>query len=72
MADRCPEDSAEGGFDLPLTRGQMADVMGLTIETLSRQLTNLKGAGLIALPTGRGITILDHDGLQARAGGGLG
>ncbi len=72
MADRCPEDSAEGGFDLPLTRGQMADVLGLTIETVSRQLTNLKGAGLIALPTGRGITILDHDGLHARAGGGLG
>lgn len=68
MASRCPADDANGSFDLPLTRGQMADVLGLTIETVSRQLTNLKGAGLIALQTGRGIAILDHEGLQARTG----
>jgi CRP/FNR family transcriptional regulator len=46
----------------------MADVLGLTIETVSRQLTNLKGAGLIALLTGRGVTILNRPGLAARAG----
>ncbi|MDF0489312.1 Crp/Fnr family transcriptional regulator [Sphingomonas sp. H39-1-10] len=54
-------------FDLPLTRGQIADVLGLTIETVSRQLTKLKAAGLIALPGARGVTIRDRAALQARA-----
>jgi CRP/FNR family transcriptional regulator len=51
-------------FDLPLTRGQIADVLGLTIETVSRQMTRLKAAGVIALPGGRAITISDEDALQ--------
>jgi len=68
MAERCDMTGDDGSFDLPLTRGQMADVLGLTIETVSRQLTNLKGAGLIALLPGRGVTILDRFGLRARAG----
>jgi CRP/FNR family transcriptional regulator, anaerobic regulatory protein len=68
MVDRCAGDGDQDSCDLPLTRGQMADVLGLTIETVSRQLTNLKGAGLIALLTGRGVTILDRPGLKARAG----
>jgi len=54
-------------FDLPMTRGQMAAVLGITIETVSRQLTALKAAGLIALPTARAITIRDRAGLAARA-----
>lgn len=68
MADRCATGDADDSFDLPLTRGQMADVLGLTIETVSRQLTNLKGAGLIALLPGRGVTIIERAGLEARAG----
>lgn len=68
MADRCQAEGPQESFDLPLTRGQMADVLGLTIETVSRQLTNLKGAGLIAVLAGRGIAILDRAGLEARAG----
>jgi len=67
MVDCCAE-AQKDSCDLPLTRGQMADVLGLTIETVSRQLTNLKGAGLIALLAGRGVTILDRPGLVARAG----
>jgi CRP/FNR family transcriptional regulator, anaerobic regulatory protein len=68
MADRCGGDGEGESFDLPLTRGQMADVLGLTIETVSRQLTNLKGGGLIALSAGRGVIILDRAGLKGRAG----
>ena len=68
MADRCAPEGSRDNFDLPLTRGQIADVLGLTIETVSRQLTHLKGAGLITLPTGRGINIIDRPGLEARAG----
>jgi len=55
-------------FDLPLARGEMADILGVTIETVSRQMTALKRAGIIALPGGRAVTILDRIALQARAG----
>jgi len=44
---------------LPLTRQQMAELLGLTIETVSRKLTALKRDGLIALPTLRSVVILD-------------
>lgn len=75
MADRARGTSdfqaVAGGpvtFDLPLTRGQIADVLGLTIETVSRQLTKLKVAGVLALPGMRGVTIRDAAALRARAG----
>ena len=55
-------------FDLPLTRGQIADVLGLTIETVSRQLTRLKTAGILALPGVRAVTVRDAAALRARAG----
>ncbi|UPG74010.1 Crp/Fnr family transcriptional regulator [Roseomonas gilardii subsp. gilardii] len=65
-----PKD-ARGGravtFDLPLTRAQIADVLGLTIETVSRQMTRLKRAGLIDLPAGRLVTIRDREALEERA-----
>jgi CRP/FNR family transcriptional regulator len=54
-------------FDLPLTRSQIADVLGLTIETVSRQMTRLKRAGLIDLPGGRLVAIRDHEALKDRA-----
>jgi CRP/FNR family transcriptional regulator len=54
-------------FDLPLSRGQVADLLGLTIETVSRQLTKLKIAGIIALPATRAVTILDRRALEAHA-----
>ncbi len=54
-------------FNLPLTRSQIADVLGLTIETVSRQMTRLKSAGVIALPTARSIEILRPDDLTAMA-----
>ncbi|MDH7640432.1 Crp/Fnr family transcriptional regulator [Sphingomonas oryzagri] len=54
-------------FDLPLSRGAIADVLGLTIETVSRQMTRLKAAGIIALPGGRAVTILRRADLQGLA-----
>lgn len=57
-------------FDLPLSRGEMAAVLGLTIETASRQMTKLKTDRVIALPGGRAVTILDATALAARAQGG--
>jgi CRP/FNR family transcriptional regulator len=74
MAERARGTACQAGpegpatFDLPLTRGQMADVLGLTIETVSRQLTKLKTAGILALPGVRAVTIRDGAALRARAG----
>lgn len=53
---------------LPFSRQQIADVLGLTIETVSRQFTRLKNEGIIELPSRRDVTILDYEALVAEAG----
>ncbi len=55
-------------FSLPFSRQQVADVLGLTIETVSRQFTRLKADGLIDLPSRREVVIIDREGLAAEAG----
>ncbi len=55
-------------FTLPFSRQQVADVLGLTIETVSRQLTRLKAEGVVALPSRREVEIIDRDALQRLAG----
>ncbi|MBB5686677.1 Crp/Fnr family transcriptional regulator [Sphingobium boeckii] len=52
----------------PLSRGQMADLAGLTIETVSRQLGKIKSAGLIAMPSRDIFEIRDMETLRAIAG----
>ena len=46
-------------FELPLSRGEMAGLLGLTIETVSRQLTALEKDGIITRKNMRGIELLD-------------
>ncbi|MCB2087000.1 MAG: Crp/Fnr family transcriptional regulator [Sphingomonadaceae bacterium] len=60
-------DEAPVHFELPLARQQIADVLGLTIETVSRQFTKMKKEGLIDLPSRREVTILDRQALEDRA-----
>ncbi len=55
-------------FDLPLTREAMADYLGLTLETVSRQISALKRDGVIALEGKRHVTIPDFDRLLDEAG----
>jgi CRP/FNR family transcriptional regulator len=55
-------------FSLPFSRQQVADVLGLTIETVSRQFTRLKADGVIDLPSRREVQILDREALVAEAG----
>lgn len=50
-------------FDLPLSRQQTADILGLTIETVSRQFGRLRDAGIIALADRRTVEILDREAL---------
>ncbi len=55
-------------FDLPLTREAMADYLGLTLETVSRQMSALKRDGVIALEGKRHVTIPDFTRLMDEAG----
>lgn len=55
-------------FDLPLTREAMADYLGLTLETVSRQMSGLKRDGVIELGGKRSITVPDFDRLLEESG----
>jgi CRP/FNR family transcriptional regulator len=73
MAKRLGEAGEEtdqplGCFDLPFSRQQIGDVLGLTIETVSRQMTKLKRDAVIDLPGRRAVRIVDHAALEAIAG----
>nr|WP_324610606.1 helix-turn-helix domain-containing protein [Xaviernesmea oryzae] len=53
---------------LSMSRTDIADHLGLTIETVSRSFTKLKIQGLIALPEAHLVDIRDRNGLIAVAG----
>ena len=55
-------------FDLPLTREAMADYLGLTLETVSRQISALRRDGLIELEGKRRVTVPDFHALMDEAG----
>jgi CRP/FNR family transcriptional regulator len=55
-------------FDLPLTREEMADYLGLTLETVSRQISALRKDGVISLEGKRHVTVNDFDVLLEEAG----
>jgi CRP/FNR family transcriptional regulator len=55
-------------FDLPLTREAMADYLGLTLETVSRQISALRRDGVIVLEGKRHITVPDFGRLLDEAG----
>ena len=55
-------------LDLPMSRRDIAESLGLTIETISRQLGELRDAGLLATSGRSVIRLLDLPALEARAG----
>ena len=69
MADR--QGSCETGekIDLPMGRTDIADYLGLTVETVSRTFSRLKHDGLIALKTPNCIHILNRERLDELAAG---
>jgi CRP/FNR family transcriptional regulator, anaerobic regulatory protein len=55
-------------FDLPLTREAMADYLGLTLETVSRQISALRKDDVIVLDGKRHVIVPDFNRLLAEAG----
>ncbi len=55
MAERVPAGNA---IKLPMSRQDIADYLGLTIETVSRTLTSLEDSAAIELPTSRRSIVL--------------
>ena len=63
-----PEDmqsNAQRQFELPLKRSDIADFLGLTIETVSRQLTKLRQAGVIQIMNTRIVEVPNLGRLKA-------
>lgn len=56
-------------FVLPMTRSDIADFLGLTIETVSRTFTKLRTDGVIDLAQSVLVTIVDLEALKALADG---
>lgn len=55
-------------IELPLTRETMADYLGLTLETVSRQISALKRDGVIRLKGSRQVTVPDFNRLVNESG----
>ena len=60
-AKRCAD---ENEIHLAMSRQDIADYLGLTIETVSRSLSQFERDGVIALPTTRQLKILNADALE--------
>lgn len=54
-------------FDLPMSRSDIADYLGLTIETVSRVMTKLVSTDLISIRDARRISVKDPMELKALA-----
>jgi CRP/FNR family transcriptional regulator, nitrogen fixation regulation protein len=65
MAERV---SAGNAIELPMSRQDIADYLGLTIETVSRTLTSLECAAAIEVPTSRRIVLRNRSALSRMNG----
>jgi CRP-like cAMP-binding protein len=61
MAERMAEADV---IDLPMSRQDIADYLGLTIETISRTLTQLETSAAISVPTCRRIVLVNRKALK--------
>ena len=65
---QCEGAPTDISFEVPLTRADLADHLGLTIETVSRQMTRLRAMRVITVVNSRVVTINDMPRLAALAG----
>ncbi len=67
MADRSGT-SDDSFVVLPMTRADVADYLGMALETVSRVISNLKRKGIIALENVNRITFIDRNLLERTCG----
>ncbi len=63
-----PEKGESMTYELPLSRADIADFLGLTIETVSRQMTKLRKDGIIHIENNRHVTVPVMERLSRAAG----
>jgi len=66
LADRVGA-SCGDRLDLPMSRQDIADHLGLTIETISRTITGLRSTGAVLVPNTHQIVLRDKAALRALA-----
>jgi|APFEC2959095136_1045048.scaffolds.fasta_scaffold00164_40 CRP/FNR family nitrogen fixation transcriptional regulator len=64
LADMAERQGGLKHFELPMSRADIADYLGLTIETVSRVFSKLKQKGIIATPSLRGVEIVKWQALH--------
>ena len=69
LARRENSDNREVTFQLPMTRTDIADFLGMTIETVSRRFTALRKLGVIDLPQTNTVHVRDMMRLEDLAEG---
>lgn len=62
------EDAGSNVVHLPMRRSDIADMLGLTIETVSRTITKLRSMRVIDVVHGTEVRVLDRDHLEELAG----
>jgi CRP-like cAMP-binding protein len=68
LLDMAARISGGNQFDLPMSRQDIADYLGLTIETVSRTMTQLESMAAIELPSSRRVVLRNRDALGRRYG----
>lgn len=67
LEQRCPSDAGGGEVRMPMSRSDIADYLGLRIETVSRELSSLKAARLIRLTGRQSFRVVDRQKLNRLA-----
>lgn len=69
VAEKMKNVSCRGqtSFELPLNRADIADYLGLTLETVSRRITQLRKENIIEVDGRKHVTFIDEGKLRQRA-----
>lgn len=64
LLDLMERQGGQGHVELAMSRTDIADYLGLTIETVSRAISKFRDSGFIHLKSARAVEIMDADALR--------